>query len=322
MTEVLLSEAERRFGLAAGAYPFHSRFLSVGGARLHYADKGDGPVLLMLHGNPAWSFLYRRLITAFAPRFRCVAVDLAGFGLSEPPQGFTFTPEEHARLVAGLLDALDLRDATLIAHDWGGPVGLSAMLKTRGRIKRLCLGNTWCWPVNGDFHFEWFSKLMGGPIGRFGSERFALFVNMVMPRSMRRRKLTAAEMHAYRAPFANGRDRTPLHVFPAQITGAGAWLAELERGVAGFKGPVHFIWPERDIAFRDRELAHWLRLFPGAGVTRIADCGHFLWEDAPDECQAALQAFLAASAEEDVGQQLGVERDDDGGDDGGDKRQP
>jgi pimeloyl-ACP methyl ester carboxylesterase len=139
---------------------------------------------------------------------------------------------------------------------------------------------------------------------------------------LRRRKLTAAEMHAYRAPFANGRDRTPLHVFPAQITGAGGWLAELERGVAGFRGPVHFIWPERDIAFRDRELAHWLRLFPKAGVTRIPACGHFLWEDAPDECQAALQAFLEASAEEDVRQQLGVERDDDGGNDGGDKRQP
>lgn len=294
MTDSALSTVERRFGIASGEYPFHSNFLSIGSARLHYVDEGEGPVLLMLHGNPAWSFLYRRLIKAFSPKFRCVAVDLAGFGLSEPPPGFTFTPEEQARLVAGLIDALDLRDATLIAHDWGGPIGLSAMLKSPGRITRLCLGNTWCWPVNGDFHFEWFSKLMGGPIGRFGSERFALFVNMVMPSSMRRRKLTAAEMHAYRAPFANGRARTPLHVFPAQITGAGAWLAELERGVAQFKGPVHFIWPENDIAFRAKELARWQAMFPHASVTRIPRCGHFLWEDAPEDCEATLRASLAA----------------------------
>ena len=322
MNEASLSEAERRFGLSAGEYPFRSHFRDIGGARLHYADEGEGPVLLMLHGNPAWSFLYRRLIRAFVPRFRCMAVDLAGFGLSEPPPGFTYTPEEQARLVAALVDALDIRNATLIAHDWGGPIGLCAMLKTGGRITRLCLGNTWCWPVNGDFHFEWFSKLMGGPIGRFGSERFALFVNMVMPASMKRRKLTAAEMHAYRAPFAKGRPRAPLHILPAQITRAGPWLAELERGVARFSGPVHIIWPESDIAFRARELAHWLQLFPVAGVTRLPNCGHFLWEDAPEECEAALRAFLAASSEENVKQQLGVERDDDGGDHAGDEGQP
>jgi haloalkane dehalogenase len=186
--------AEATLGLMPGQFPFESHFVSVLGAKLHYVDEGQGPVVLMLHGNPAWSFLYRRQIQALRGHYRCVAFDLAGFGLSEAPKDFSFAPADHSKLISAALDRLNIHDASLVAHDWGGPIGLGAMLATRDRITRLVLGNTWAWPVNGDFHFEGFSKLMGGPIGRWGCERFALFVNVVMPGSMRRRKLTADEM--------------------------------------------------------------------------------------------------------------------------------
>jgi haloalkane dehalogenase len=286
-------DAERRFNLRPDAFPFPSHFLEMGGARLHYVDEGSGPVLFMLHGNPTWSFVFRHLIAALRDDFRCVAVDLAGFGLSDAPPGFAYRPEEHAVLIAGFLDELDLRAATLVAHDWGGPIGLWAMLHTPERITRLCLGNTWAWPVNGDFHFEWFSKFMGGPIGRFGSDRFALFVNGVMPAAMKRRALAPAEMRAYRAPFADGRSRRPMAVFPRCITASHVWLGELQTGLPAFSGPVHFIWPENDIAFRERELRRWLHIFPHASVDRLPRCGHYLWEDAPDDCLASLRGWLA-----------------------------
>jgi haloalkane dehalogenase len=269
--------------------------VQVGGARLHYVDEGSGPVLFMLHGNPTWSFLYRHLISALKDEFRCIAVDLAGFGLSQAPSGFDYRPGEHAILVARFLDVLDVRDATLIAHDWGGPIGLSAMLQTHERITRLCLGNTWAWPVNGDFHFEWFSKLLGGPIGRFGTNHFAMFVNVVMPAAMKRRKLSKEEMNAYRAPFSSGRSRRGMYVFPRQITAAREWLAELETGVSRFAGPVQFIWPDADIAFREKELRRWVEIFPEATVIRLARCGHFLWEDASDECVDAVRSFMPGS---------------------------
>ena len=296
MADQRISEAEQFFHLAPGEFPFRSRFLEAGGGRLHYVDEGSGPLLFMLHGNPTWSFVYRHLITALQDQFRCIAVDLAGFGLSDPPAGFGYRPDEHAGLIARLLETLDLHDATLVAHDWGGPIGLAAMLQTRERITRLCLGNSWAWPVNGDFHFEWFSKLMGGPVGRFGADHFALFVNGVMPAAMRRRKLSQAEMRAYRAPFSGNRTRRPMHVFPRQITAAKNWLGELEAGLSAFRGPVHFIWPNNDIAFRDKELKHWLKIFPQASVARLPRCGHYLWEDAPDECIAELRGFMAAEA--------------------------
>jgi haloalkane dehalogenase len=239
--------------------------------------------------------LYRGLIEGLRAQYRCVAVDLAGFGLSVPPPDFSFRPEDQARLVAGLLDRLDLKDATLIAHDWGGPVGLGAAMMTSGRISSLCLGNTWAWPVNGDFHFEWFSKLMGGPIGRFGSERYATFVNLVMPSAMRRRKLSAQELDLYRAPFRELQSRRGMHVFPWEITASRDYLARLRDFVAGFRGPAYFVWPENDIAFRDKEIARWKELLPQAEARRLAKCGHFLWIDAPDECLAEVRGFLGAT---------------------------
>ena len=290
-----LTTAETRLGLKPGQFPFESRFVSVLGARLHYVDEGQGPVVLMLHGNPAWSFLFRRHIQALRTRYRCIAFDLAGFGLSVAPEGFSFLPQDHSRLIGAALEALDIRDATLVAHDWGGPIGLGAMLGAAGRITRLALGNTWAWPVNGDFHFEWFAKLMGGCIGRWASKHFAVLINLVMPRSMRRRALTADEMHAYRAPFA-GRSRKPMYIFPREITGSSQWLATIEAGLRGFAGSVNFIWPENDIAFRETELQRWRRLLPQATVTRVARCGHFLWEDAPEETLAALKSALDGAA--------------------------
>ena len=284
------SEAERRFDLPAGTFPFESRFCHIGDAKLHYVDEGSGPLLFMLHGNPTWSFVYRHIISALREDYRCVALDLAGFGLSQAPLHFTFYPEDHAKLVAAFLNALDLEDATLVAHDWGAPIGLWAMNATEGRITRLCLGNTWAWPVNGDNHFEWFSRLMGGAIGRFLNNRYLTFVNFVMPASMKRRKLSEIEMAAYRGPFAERSSRKPLHVFPQQITAAHAWLSKLEMNVKQFKGPAYLIWPDGDIAFREKELDRWRRTLPQTEVGTINRCGHYLWEDAPDECIDHLRA--------------------------------
>ena len=296
MADPTLFEAEQRLNLEPGSFPFRSHYLDVGSARLHYVDEGAGPTLLLLHGNPTWSILYRGLIEHLRDAFRCIAPDLAGFGLSQAPSEFSFLPQDHAALIAAFIERLDLHDATLIAHDWGGPIGLAARMRTGARISRLCLGNTWAWPVNGDFHFEWFSKLLGGPIGRVLARRYAIFVNVVMPSSMRRRQLSKNEMATYRAPFRDPSTRRPMHIFPAAITASSDFLREIEDSLHDYRGPVGFVWPENDIAFRDKELSHWRALLPQADVVRIARCGHFLWLDAPEESAAAVRSFLQRTA--------------------------
>jgi haloalkane dehalogenase len=110
-------------------FPCRSRFLELDGCRVHYIDEGDGSPLLLLHGNPTWSFLYRDIVKGLRDRFRCVALDYPGFGLSTARAGYGFTPAEHANIVERFLLTLDLRDVTLMVQDWGGPIGLGAASK-------------------------------------------------------------------------------------------------------------------------------------------------------------------------------------------------
>jgi len=286
------SFAEKQFDLPTGAFPFESHFLEIGQTRLHYIREGRGPTLLFLHGNPTWSFLYRNIIHDLSEAYDCIALDLPGFGLSTPPEGYGFTPEEHANVVAQFLEQTGIQDACLIAHDWGGPIGLWSMQNTENRITRFCLGNTWAWPVNGIFHFEWFARLMGGAIGRWANERHALFVNRVIPASMKRGAPDPLTMQAYRAPFEPPVPRTPLHIFPRHILQSKLWLADIEQGLKAYKGRCAFIWPQNDIAFRAKELQRWQKLLPQAQITQIENCGHYLWEDAPEEARKALNHHL------------------------------
>lgn len=273
-------------------FPFESRFLEADGNVVHYVDEGRGPVLLMLHGNPTWSFVYRDVITALSGSFRCVALDYPGFGLSTPAPGYQFHPSDHAQVVADFIDRLDLRDATLVAQDWGGPIGVSAVLRRRDCFSGLVLGNTWAWPVNGDLHFEVFSHLMGGIVGRQLIRHFNLFVNVMIPAGHRRRRVTAAEMTHYRSALPTPQRRTPSAVFPRDITAARTFLADLERGLPSLGNlPALIIWGDADVAFREKERRRWESVLPNHRTVVLAGAGHYLQSDAPAEFADAISAW-------------------------------
>jgi haloalkane dehalogenase len=105
-------------------YPFQHRFVDIDGARIHYVDEGAGETLLLLHGNPSWSFLYRKIIIGLRSDYRCVAPDFPGYGMSDAPDGYGFTPREHSLVLEHFVDRLGLHDLTLMVQDWGGPLGL------------------------------------------------------------------------------------------------------------------------------------------------------------------------------------------------------
>ena len=213
LTKLVRITAERAFDLRAGSFPFESRFVDAGGARWHYVDEGSGPALLLLHGNPTWSFVFRHLIVLLRDRFRCIAPDLPGFGLSVAPPGYGFLPEEHARALETFVEALALRRFTPVVQDWGGPLGFHLAGRAPGRIERLVIGNTWCWPVNGDLHFELFSRLMGGPLGRAAIRRHNAFVNLLVPAGIKRTRVGRDVMQAYRRPLSTPEGRMPSYVF-------------------------------------------------------------------------------------------------------------
>jgi haloalkane dehalogenase len=276
----------------AELYPFTSRFVTIDGNTVHYIDEGQGPVLLMLHGNPVWSFLYRQVITQLREDFRCIALDYPGFGLSTAAPGYRFLPSEHAAVVARFIDELALSDITLMVNDWGGPIGLSVAVDQPHRFSHLIIGNTWAWPVNGDPHFVWFARLLGGPLGRLLIARFNLFVNVLVPKGHTHRRLTPAELHHYRAPFPTPASRRPTSVFPHQITAAHSWLARIEHGLTSLADhPVLLLWGERDLAFRATERRRFESHFPAATTVPLPTAGHYIASDTPDHVTAAIHAW-------------------------------
>ena len=212
-------------------FPFDSHFIDVEGARVHYIDEGAGPVVVCLHGNPTWSFLYRHIVRGLSDRFRCIALDYPGFGLSTAPPGYGYTAAEHARVVQGFVEQLDLRDMTLMVQDWGGPIGFSVATRQPERFRAFVIGNTWAWPVAGDRTFEWFSKILGSEAaGGLLVKRADIFVNLFMRGGIRRKKLSPAERAMYKRPHPNPQSRVPVHVMPRENLGAHALLADVERG--------------------------------------------------------------------------------------------
>ena len=270
-------------------YPFEDRYAEIGGARVHYVDEGSGPPLLLLHGNPTWSFLYREIVRGLRDRYRCIAVDYPGFGLSTAAPGYGFTPAEHAGVVDQLVVQLDLQGATMMVQDWGGPIGFAVATRHPDRFAGFVIGNTWAWPKS-DPGTQVFSRLMGGPIGGYLILRRNAFVERIIPSNVKRRELPAEVMEAYRGPFPTPQSRRPMHVFPREILGSRPFLAEIERGLPALRDrPALIVWPTKDVAFRDRERARWEELFPNHRTVTLEGAGHYIQEDAPEEIVAAIR---------------------------------
>ncbi|WP_062991384.1 alpha/beta fold hydrolase [Nocardia anaemiae] len=273
-------------------FPFQSRFVAIDGHTIHYVDEGSGPTLLFLHGNPTWSFVYRDVIGALRDEFRCVALDYPGFGLSSTRTGSRHLPEEHIQVVTSFVDALALSGVTLVAHDWGGPIGLATVAQRPAAFERLVLTNTWGWPMNGDPKAHIASQVMGGPVGRLLIRQLNLFVNATIPVGHRLRKPTSEEMGHYRKALATSDRREATAVLPRQITAGRALLADVEANIPSLASlPTLIIWGNADVVFGDKERRRWEELFPGHHTVIVDGGGHFVQSDAPDQFAAAIREW-------------------------------
>lgn len=279
-------------------YPFASHYLEVSAGRLHYVDEGSGPDVVMVHGNPTWSYLYRRLIKQLQPEYRCIAMDHIGFGLSDKPRDWSYLPADHAANLTALIDGLGLKDITLVVQDWGGPIGLSYAVAHPENVSRLIIMNTWAWPVNRDWYYIAFSGFMGGPVGRWLIRRYNFFARSVMRQAFGdKRKLTPAAHEHYLRALPTAEARKGSYVFPRQIVKATPWLDQLWSNIPVLKEkPTLIVWGMKDIAFREKELKRWESAFPAARTVRLSSVGHFVQEEAPEQLVAAAVPFLQETA--------------------------
>ena len=275
-------------------YPFQSHRLNLEMGTMHYLDEGEGEPVVMVHGNPTWSFLYRHLINQLTPACRCMAMDHIGFGLSDKPADWTYLPAAHARNLETLIKTLELQDITLIVQDWGGPIGLSYAVNYPENVKRLIILNTWMWPVDDDWYYRAFSRFMGGGVGRFLIRRFNFFARTIMRQAFGDKSQLTKPVHRhYLKPLENRDERKGCWMFPDQIIGSTEWLNELwvRRDLLTDK-QVLIAWGMKDIAFREKELNRWIELFPDAQIHRLEGVGHYVQEEAPEELGSAVEEFL------------------------------
>jgi len=273
-------------------FPVEHRFIELTGARIHYVDEGKGDTLLLLHGNPSWSFLYRKIIPALRGEFRYVALDYPGYGMSDAPPGYGFTPREHSTVLETFVNTLGLRNLTIMVQDWGGPVGLGLAGRRPELVQRLVIGNTFAWPLDQSWGIQVFSLVAGGPIGRALTLAFNFTPKLFFKRGFAQ-ELQPDVRALYLAPWKDRRRRATATIAPRQLVKAAPYLREVERNLVRIADrPALIVWGTADFAFRERERSSFERIFRNHETILFDKASHFLQEDEGERIAAAMRAFL------------------------------
>jgi haloalkane dehalogenase len=275
-------------------FPFAPHYLELEGLRMHYLDEGQGEPILLLHGEPTWSFLYRRMIPRLRARFRCVAPDYIGFGRSDKWTDVgAYSIARHLEFVEGFVAALDLRRITVVVQDWGGPLGLFYAIRHPERMARLVILNTGL--LSGDLETltpglqswrEYVSRTADLPVG------------LILKRSIAKRYELAPEVvAAYDAPFPTPQSKAGARAFPALIptTPDAPWAAEMREtkaALAKWEKPALVCFSDSDPVFPPQVGEALARLIPGARFALVPGAGHFLQEEKGPEIAEEILHFV------------------------------
>ncbi len=274
-------------------FPFDSKWYESRVGPVHYIDEGEGDPILFLHGNPTWSFLYRGIVIRLRKKFRCIALDYPGFGLSVRPEDYGYTPAEHADIVADFVRHLDLERVTIMGQDWGGPIGMRVALDELPRLRALVMGNTWYWPVD-LWYMKAFSYLMGTAFMQDQLLKRNLFVDKIMPMAVKV-PLAPEVMHHYQEALPTPKSRIGVAEAPRQILASELWLGDLADEVRERLAnvPLLLVWGIADFSFPRSYMERFRDDFRLTTIHRL-DAKHFIQEDCPGEIAEAIESFLEA----------------------------
>jgi pimeloyl-ACP methyl ester carboxylesterase len=286
-------------GWLAGLYPFTpASFQTPRGARMSYVDEGPtgDEAVLMLHGNPTWSFYYRDLIKELSPSMRCIAPDHVGMGLSAKPAGYAYTLESRINDIESLADSLGLRRVHLVVHDWGGAIGFGLAARNPERIGRIVILNTAAFPSD---RIPVRIALCRAPvIGEFIVRGLNGFAEPATWMAMASRRLTWEERRGYLHPYDSWAHRVGVHRFVRDIPLERDHPSRpaLERVAEGLPRLARheklIVWGGRDFCFDDTFLSRWRDFYPDARVERLDYAGHYVLEDGGADARSMITDFL------------------------------
>ncbi len=299
-----MSVSDQKQGWKA-LYPYESHYMTIGGFKYHYLDEGptepDGverPVLICVHGNPTWSFFFRSVVNAFRDKYRVIAVDHIGCGLSEKPSAkeYPYTIARRADDLLELIEKLELKNCVLVAHDWGGAVGMCAATQIPDVFSKIVLMNTAsylherCPRRIRTFHIPILNKILAQGLNVFPVAASSMATAKGLGQDVKSGLL---------APYDSWSNRVAVLEFVKDIPispkhrSYETFVKMMERLPVFKDKPVALIWGVKDWCFPPEVfLEEYLKYYPNAFVRKIEDSGHYLLEDSPDEALAAMREFL------------------------------
>jgi pimeloyl-ACP methyl ester carboxylesterase len=275
-------------------YPFESQYLNVEGGRLHYIDAGQGEVLLFVHGTPSWSFEYRNIIKGLSGRYRCIALDHIGFGLSDKPDDYDYSPGKHSENLGLLIHHLKLTNITLVVHDFGGPIGLSYAIQNPGLIKQLVVFNTWLWSFEDEPQFKKLKGILSSPLLPFLYRYFNFSARVLLPQSFANRESVSAKIKRhYTKPFGKPSERSGTIGFAKSLINDQVWFESLwETSEVIRHKRTLFIWGMADKFIQPRFLEKFESGFPNSKSIRVGNAGHFPQEENSSLVISEIQKWL------------------------------
>lgn len=275
-------------------YPFKSNFLDVGAGQMHYVDEGSGNPMLMVHGNPTWSFYYRDLAKEFCKTNRVIVPDHLGCGLSDMPKDYDFTLENRIRDLETLVKFLDLKNITLVVHDWGGAIGMGFATRHPELIERIVILNTAAFRSERiPFRISLCkNKLFGDFLVRY-------FNGFAWPATFMttKKKLSPKVKKGYLLPYHDPEHRKAVSEFVKDIPmdsehRSYKTLKTIEENLSLLACPKLILWGGRDFCFNDEFFAKWKNIYPDSFHKYYKDAGHYVLEDEGEDVQKQIEAFM------------------------------
>lgn len=274
-------------------YPFGHNYIDLESGAMHYVDEGKGEVVLFVHGTPTWSFLYRNFIKAFSTNYRAIAIDHIGFGLSEKPEDFKGQPQDHAKNLSEFIQIMNLKEITLVIHDFGGPIGLAVAIEHPHRIKRIVSFNTWLWETASNKEIKKMDKIINSFIGRFLYLRLNFSPRILLKKGFNDKKYLPKQIYTqYLRPFPDKKSRQSLYRIAQSLADASKWYQKQWKRLETIENkPWLMLWGTEDKFITKDFLEKWRQRLPYA-ETHTFDCGHFVQEERTDEAVAVMRNFL------------------------------
>jgi len=276
-------------------YPFTSQFLTLkNGHDLHYVDQGSGEVVLMLHGNPTWSYFYRNLVKGLVDKFRVIVPDHLGCGLSDKPQDFSYTLENHIENICELIHHLQIKSLKLIVHDWGGAIGFGVLRRMPELAEKITILNTAAFtstyiPSRIAFcRIPWLGDKIIRYMNGFAWPATFMAVSKKLPTNVKR---------GFLFPYQNTADRIAISRFVQDIPMSESHpsfeeLKKIELSLVKHTCPKLVLWGKKDFCFNDYFLDRWKKIYPDAQFKELKAAGHYLLEDSPVDCLNEIRSFL------------------------------